>query len=233
MPEAEFFQRLGLFVIPEFLDADACAALRRTVCSSTQSRTQVLADGRSLALKESVRRVERADVPSADTAALAARLAELKPRLEEHFGLTLDGVQWPDFLIYRTGAFFRPHRDRSAAPEAPSFSRERRVSVVLFLNGTGEEDGAFEGGALTFYGLCEDPRACGLGLPLRARERLLLAFPADTVHQVTPVTRGVRYSVVTWFFASEPIPDESTRTVHDSDPYPCGAGLGSLPAGSR
>jgi SM-20-related protein len=68
---------------------------------------------------------------------------------------------------------------------------------VLFLNGEGGADqpSSYGGGQLTFYGLMGDR----LGLPLAGRPGLLVAFRSDLVHAVTPVTRGERYTVVSWF----------------------------------
>jgi SM-20-related protein len=39
------------------------------------------------------------------------------------------------------------------------------------------------------------------GLPLSGEPGLLVAFDSAMVHGVTPVTRGERYTIVTWFTA--------------------------------
>ena len=79
--------------------------------------------------------------------------------------------------------------------------KRRRLSVVLFLNRQAKEatPGGFCGGSLVFYGLINDPRAKQIGFPLVAEPGLLIAFPSDLVHEVTPVTDGERYTVVSWF----------------------------------
>ena len=87
------------------------------------------------------------------------------------------------------------------ASDTPGFSRARRVAAVIFLNGEGDpsvSDG-YRGGALTLYGLFEQPDAETLGFPLEAEEGLLVTFPADVTHEVRPVEAGERYTVVTWF----------------------------------
>ncbi len=105
----------------------------------------------------------------------------------------------PQFLVYRPGDFFRPHRDRAVEPE-DDVTKRRRISIVVFLNGTGETilPETFDGGALTFYGLLDDPRLRAVGYPLRAETGLLVAFRSDILHEVTPVSRGERHSVVAW-----------------------------------
>ncbi len=41
-------------------------------------------------------------------------------------------------------------------------------------------------GALTLYGLFDQPDAETLGFPIEAEEGLLVTFPADVVHEVRP-----------------------------------------------
>ena len=74
----------------------------------------------------------------------------------------------------------------------------RRPDVILFVNGVSEEPApdSFGGGALTFYGLMDDAR---VGLPVDAEPGLAVGFPAETLHGVTPVLHGERFTVVTWF----------------------------------
>ena len=55
---------------------------------------------------------------------------------------------------------------------------------------------SFSGGYLTFYGLAE---TANLPVPIIADPGLLIAFRPDLIHAVTPVTRGLRLSVVSWF----------------------------------
>jgi SM-20-related protein len=82
----------------------------------------------------------------------------------------------------------------------PIFVRERRISVVLFVNGGSDEPapGSLGGGALTFYGLMGDGGQ-SVGLPVDAESGLAVAFPSATLHGVSPVTHGQRFTVVTWF----------------------------------
>jgi predicted 2-oxoglutarate/Fe(II)-dependent dioxygenase YbiX len=140
------------------------------------------------------------------------RLEEARVEIAAHYGVTLSGLQLPQFLVYAPGDFYRPHRDnapgrdrerRADETPTPGVSHERRISAVLFLNGPASEPtpGTYGGGALTFYGLLDDPRTQALGIPLEAEEGLLVTFPASLVHGVSPVEHGHRYTVVSWFRA--------------------------------
>jgi predicted 2-oxoglutarate/Fe(II)-dependent dioxygenase YbiX len=131
------------------------------------------------------------DVSSATAAAVDAALAGVRPKLERHFSLTLNGHEPPHYLVYERGAFFVAHRDQPSS-EASELSA-RRVSIVLFLN----DD--FSGGALTFYDLIDGPGWRGVGLPCEAAAGLLVAFRSETMHEVQPVTGGRRCTIVSWF----------------------------------
>jgi len=109
---------------------------------------------------------------------------------------------WLQFLQYLPGDFYCAHRDGTFAPDAPDYFRRRRVSVVIFLNGPSDEPrpNCYGGGRLTFYGLIKEPRFELCGLPLDAQPGMLVAFPADVLHEVRPVLHGERQTIVTWFY---------------------------------
>lgn len=183
-----------------FLDAAECARLRAAARAADRTAAAVLKAGVPT-VDEAARRTVRVAMPPDETALVMERLEATRPALEARFGenrLAWDGVQ---FLIYRPGDYFRPHRDYSAEPGHEATLR-RRVAVVVFLNGTGEatrpDAETFDGGALTFYGLLDEPRLRDVGYPLRAETGLLVAFRASVLHEVTPVSRGARHTVVAW-----------------------------------
>jgi SM-20-related protein len=201
MPNADFFTRFGLFVDKEFLDPETCARLRSDVQSATSIPATVRDRGATYTVDESVRRTKWADVSAETRSFVEDRVLTLKPTLERHFDLELTGCQPLQFLVYRKCDFFQAHVDSVREPDAAEFSRERRVAVVLFLNSESEEPGpdSYGGGSLTFYGLLPDPRAKSYGFPLIGEAGVLVAFLPEVVHEVTPVTHGERYTVVTWF----------------------------------
>jgi predicted 2-oxoglutarate/Fe(II)-dependent dioxygenase YbiX len=153
-------------------------------------------------IDEMVRKTNRAKISAATKTIVQMRLLDLKPQLEQHFNVTLSGCESPQFLVYKSGYFYGPHRDGSADPDAPEYVRARRVSVVTFLNGDAAALGphGYSGGSLTLYGLIDDASWKTYGFPLSGQPGLLVAFRADTIHEVTPITAGDRYSIVTWFF---------------------------------
>jgi predicted 2-oxoglutarate/Fe(II)-dependent dioxygenase YbiX len=199
---SEFFERMGLFTIRQFLDAAQCAEIRNAARSSTTTPSMVL-EGADARLDQTVRKTLRSHVPADVGARVLARVGALKPSLERHFGIPLGRYQDPQFLVYRPGDFFAAHADAGDEDDEPEFVRKRRVSVVIFLTSEmpAPDDAAHCGGALVFYGLIDDERAKRRGLGLTAEAGLLVAFDARQRHSVNAVTAGERVSIVCWFEA--------------------------------
>jgi predicted 2-oxoglutarate/Fe(II)-dependent dioxygenase YbiX len=204
MVEPEFLGRFGIFVAREFLDDSACRQVREEMSlAASKIATVGASDGNGDEdVDEDYRRTKMAQVSGGTRARIRERLLVLKSDLEASFSVQLGPCQTPQFLIYREGDFFRPHTDNQENPESPDWLKERTLSLVVFLNDQSDdaaEDG-FSGGSLNFYGLLGQGRGGEMiGLPLEARAGLLVAFRSDVVHGVSEVTRGRRFTVVSWF----------------------------------
>lgn len=200
MPRFSFFTHLGLMVVKDFLEAELCEALRSEMCSRSGSPASIVdaADG---IVDEDVRRASWVEISSQTKSLIKERLSDLQPRLESHFKIALEGFEKPQFLVYREGCFYTPHQDSSDDPETVGYFKERKISIVIFLNDESEEQAEqfYSGGQLTFYGLMEDPLWKHCGLPLIGERGLLVAFRSDVLHEVKAVTHGFRYTIVTWF----------------------------------
>ena len=200
MPTAEFFTRLGLFVRKNFLEQELCTRCCREIDEAAQTKATIVRTNETEVLDETFRKVKWADVPATTVSLVEARLLALMPTLERHFNVTLTGYEPLDFLTYQEGDFFQVHID--GGDDAHHNHRERKVSVVIFLNGQAQQPAhdTYCGGSLTFYGLIDDPRWLTYGFPLNSEPGLLIAFRSDVLHQVLPVTYGKRYSIVSWLF---------------------------------
>jgi len=199
MEPLELFAKLGLFAAPGFLPSGSCARLVREMGLSATAPARVLSGGK-VRRAEAQRRGLGARVSPSTFRRVRARLLSARPALERHFGVRLTGAEPPQFLLYRRGDYFRPHRDRSpgrgAYPKGQSSIGRRKVSVVVFLNASGRD---YRGGELVFYGLLGGSRLAKIGLELPPQTGLLIAFPSTLRHEVTPVRRGRRFSLVSWF----------------------------------
>jgi len=202
MPRAVFFAQLGMFTAPGFIDAAVCSSIRREMQRSPRDPAHILDGENQLVLDVDKRRAEVALVSPETRALVTSRLMTTIPSLEKHFGVELAGCEPPSFLVYKTGSYYGRHVDANHDPEAPVKFRERRVSISIFLNGEGKEDDpdTYSGGSLTFSGTRrDDAQNRHAGIALTGEEGLLIGFHSDWPHEVQPVQRGTRYSIVTWF----------------------------------
>src|SRR5262245_34518051 len=200
MIAADFFARLGLFVVPNFLSRDICAKLRSALASADWKPAPV-AEGGQDTYDEEYRKTKQHTIDDGSKNEIYVRLLAIRAQLESHFHTPLSGCQAPRFLSYSVGDFFRVHADTADDANLQEEIKARKVSAVVFINRNSHEGlESYSGGALVFYGLFpEDPRLRSRGFPLQPEEGLLIAFPSRMMHEVEPVTRGKRYSIVTWY----------------------------------
>jgi SM-20-related protein len=202
VPDVSFFNNFGLLGVPAFLSAEDCRQLRDEIAEASISAATIREEGSEYGVDEGKRKTRWAEVSPEASGLVVDRLTQLQPEVSDRLGVELSGVQDPQFLMYRKGDFFRRHRDSNPDAAAAQFARERQVSAVVFLNGESSEPApdSYEGGALTLYGLMEDREGGSIGLPVVGETGSLIAFPSAMMHEVTPVSRGERYTVVTWFY---------------------------------
>ncbi|HXJ84036.1 MAG TPA: 2OG-Fe(II) oxygenase [Candidatus Methylomirabilis sp.] len=203
MLNATILGHLGLFVRRGFLSAECCRQIRSEMASAARAPAMVRlvgeADG---VLDQTTRRTGVASMSASTTALVEDRLRGTQSALATHFQVPLTGWQPPRFYIYEKGDFFLPHRDRDADDPAPGWIKSRQVSVSIFLNDVrgGLDAEPHGGGSLVFYGRQGDREGAGFGVPLESEEGTFVAFRADWIHEVKPVTSGRRYSIVTWYY---------------------------------
>lgn len=203
MPDLNFFTPLGLFVRENFLDAQLCCQYCHQMQNVPAMATPIM-HGTSKVTDRSLRSTYRSEVSSSMIAEVKQRLLAIKPQLEQHFQLPLNDCQAPSFYRYSQGDFFKPHRDNSGVTNAPQFIKERKLSVIIFLNQQssqfqGSQNYTYEGGELIFYGLINDSLWENYGFRLPSQPGLLIAFPINIIHEVKPVISGERFTIVSWF----------------------------------
>ena len=92
-----------------------------------------------------------------------------------------EGFQFTKYDSKQKG-FYGQHVDRTYLGPAP-----RKLSITLQLSDPDE----YEGGNLNLY-FGKEPTIS------KRDQGFLTAFPSYTMHEVTPVTKGTRYSLVAW-----------------------------------
>jgi len=206
MPGPDFFRKAGLFTAPHFLPPELVETIRLSMAHSPTEPALIIKSGQEY-LDEDYRKVNFAMVSKEVRTLVDENLRSLIPQLEEHFHMKLGGCETPHYLVYHPGDFFRRHTDGGRKGES-DFARRRRISVVIFLNAESEEPapGTYGNGRLTFYGLLEGPHWEHCAFALQSEPGLLVAFPAEMPHEVTPVSHGERYTIASWYYA----PDEES-----------------------
>lgn len=191
----------GLFLVRDFLDPRECAAVRAEARAAAGHPAPVYIQGADGVVHEDVRKTSSLEVSAATAADVGRRLGDLREAVGRHFELSLRECEPPQFLRYREGDFFVKHQDGDTDQGDFDHLRVRKVSVVVFLNGGSDEASAetFGGGELLIYRARGEGHAGPVVFPVLGAAGLLVAFRSDTVHEVAPVTRGERLTVVTWF----------------------------------
>jgi SM-20-related protein len=179
--------------IPDVLDAAACAALREELRAAGGSAAALLTGE----VRPLVRKVTRVAVRAETSERVAWLIMARKEQLERHFAVALNDCEPPQFLRYETGDFFVPHQDGNT-PLIHDDSRFRKISIVLFLSPQSDEEspGGYGGGALVLHGPYMGPP---LRVTMPAAPGTLVAYRAEVTHEVTPVTHGERFTIVSWF----------------------------------
>jgi PKHD-type hydroxylase len=115
------------------------------------------------------------------------------------WNLDFDQAETCQYTEYGTKQFYNWHQDSGGSEETVS---ERKLSCSLLLNNPNE----YDGGDLQFSWLDPDsndnePKTVvdsGNAYNLRTKGTLIV-FPSYLIHRVTPITRGIRKSLVIWW----------------------------------
>ncbi|TPL77675.1 2OG-Fe(II) oxygenase [Mesorhizobium sp. B2-3-15] len=183
--------------IADVFDEAACSALCAEIREAGGRPAGLLGRTDQKPAWPEVRRTRRAEVSEAAAARVNGVLAQQRPVLERHFGLALGTWERPQFLHYREGDFFVPHQDGNT-PLIHDESRFRKISAVLFLNRQSDDPSPanYAGGSLVLHGPYSGPH---LRVAMPALPGSLIAFRSETTHEVTPVIRNERFTIVSWY----------------------------------
>lgn len=126
--------------------------------------------------------------PNEDTNWLFDKMIDLIGNINEnYFKFDLNQFEPLQFTSYDSSRkeFYGQHMDCSMG--IPHATASRKLSITLQLS-SGDD---YEGGDLLLYQSKEPAIA-------PKKKGQLVVFPSYVLHEVTPVTKGTRYSLVTW-----------------------------------
>lgn len=104
---------------------------------------------------------------------------------EEYFKFKLTDLEPFQFTSYEIGEYYKKHTDTGL--ELDIGNTHRKISFSIQLS----DENQYDGGELLYHNSYD---------PIVAEKNLgsISFFPSFMLHEVTPVTRGVRYSLVGW-----------------------------------
>lgn len=112
------------------------------------------------------------------------RISEIALVVNDRFyNFELNELEPLQFTEYQVGGYYKQHQD---------FGYDRGVYRKLSLVVQLTDEDAYEGGDLMIY----DGTFGGIKAP--RKKNTLIAFPSWQLHEVLPVTKGVRHSLVGW-----------------------------------
>jgi SM-20-related protein len=198
MNKSESAARFDLHLEKDFFDEETCAKIVAEMMCSQGGAATVYGTGEAGSVDARFRSTTRVRVSPATVEFVRRRLVERRPEIEEHFRMSLGECEEPQFLRYAEGDFFVAHQDGNTGLLKLDSDRDRRVSVVIFLNRQSEEvePGTYRGGSLVFstYRGGQAQR-----LDASGEAGTLVAFRAETTHEVTTVTGGERFTIACWY----------------------------------
>lgn len=173
-----------MLVLDDILSTDEVARVRESL------KHVPFRDGRVSAgpAAREVKQNEQADRGDPEAAALA-RL--VKMALERHptFPALVRPIRWSNLMFsrYVTGHRYGLHTDDASMVDEHGWLLRTDVSFTLFLSSPDE----YEGGALRFSGAAGENT-------FRPVSGSAVVYPTGVLHEVTPVTGGVRLACVGW-----------------------------------
>ncbi|MEO8071581.1 MAG: 2OG-Fe(II) oxygenase [Acidobacteriota bacterium] len=187
-------------IVPGFIDAATCQRIRAAMDRGAAAPAEIFDHG--YVVDDFVRHAFDVDVDEATLVEVEALLARARQRLAAHINGPLQYAAGAGFLRYGPGGHYLAHRDsdpdlvdlRVAADAAV-----RAFSAVLFLNtatavAAGDD---CSGGTLRIYPA--SGVTSGDALDVAPKTGTLVLFAATRLHEVLPVTGGLRDVVVDWF----------------------------------
>ena len=116
------------------------------------------------------------------------------------WGYHIKAAESMQITRYRKGGFYSFHRDGTGdqlsayhnPQNAFMHGHVRKLSMTTLLSDS------YEGGEFQFA--TYNKEECVISTPEFSKVGSIVVFPSSMEHRVSPVTKGIRHSLVTWFF---------------------------------
>ena len=200
MDNYEFFERYDIWLMMNFLNTAVVETLRKMAHQNQTEKAKVARVEwmKGGVVDERKRKSDSVIMRQYIKKNIRKRMFEVLPLLSYKFDVRLSAYEGPQLLVYHSKDFFKVHRDRPIRKD--HLPDQRQVSTTIFLSSGGniaEEDDFYGGELAIFYG---DPKSSSQrSVEIRGLRGALVAFRSRVPHEVRPVKRGERITVVGWF----------------------------------
>ena len=166
------------------ISKEVCKAALEQIDWATSQQATIVEDANTQVTDTRTRRTDIVWQDPMQPMGCIARCYIDQANIAAGWGYNLGSQEQTQFGRYKSTdeGYYDWHMD--AGP--PENGNQRKLSCVILLNDASE----FEGGILQFKGM-EDRN-------ILTRQGSIVVFPSFIEHKVTPVTKGVRYTVVAW-----------------------------------
>ena len=183
-------------LIKGVLSADECHSITSSVLDTQNSTAASLRGGD---VNSNIRKTAIYTLSLEQHVLYQSRFDALRSEIEHFFSLILTRSTDVQVLGYEEGAFYVKHSDDSSELRSRdgdtigyvSVAPERKLSTVLFANDS------YEGGELVFNYLYDENKEM-IRLKPDAGDMIVFLSNPYFAHEVLPVTKGFRLSLVSW-----------------------------------
>lgn len=174
---------MSAIIIEAAVSAGVLARIREAIAGGSFIAGRETAVGGAARLKHNLQLA-----PDSTAAAKAAELlvGALQGNAAFQAATWADAMMTPLFARYEPGMSYGNHIDGALMGEAPMLLRCDIAVTVALADGS-----TYEGGELVID-------AAGVSSAWKGKAGDAIVYPADTLHRVSPVTRGVREVAVFW-----------------------------------
>ncbi len=193
MASISFLKKLGLYIDENFLSDKECFRICQEMEQAQQSKDGIWSNQKENKYYDAnTRKSNTCHVSDLTRGPIEAKLIRSKKAIESTFGNTYSRkLERPKFVRYSTGDFFAPHTDDQL---------NREINMTIYLNASQSANG-YSGGSLTLYDLIKSKGWEGRGLSIPSKTGMLIAYPTEIEHEVTPIFSGYRYAVVSRYLS--------------------------------
>ena len=186
------------------LDKNTCDKIKNVAKGKwEQGRTHGIAEGKSIKGGAIDKKVRISDVVWINDQWIYDTIWPYMEEANKQAGWKYDirAIENMQITRYKKGGYYHFHKDGKGdhlsvydRPDSKFLhGHVRKLSMTVLLNDN------YEGGEFQFARYNYRKEECEIRSLGFNKTGMIVVFPADVEHRVTPVTKGIRYSLVVWF----------------------------------